>query len=81
MYLYSEAEIRARDTQWMMERLQPERVDYCEEEARRLTAMGLTDESTGELIPYEEWLFAVVRSIYQIDEARWGRLCGEIGED
>lgn len=34
MYTYSEAQIRAMDTHWMMERLQPERVDYCEEEAR-----------------------------------------------
>lgn len=76
--MFDEEFMRRNDTRWMLKRLPPEQAEFCRNEARRLEGMLLTDEETGNPVPYEEWLYLTTRITYLQNEKHRSRYCGEM---
>lgn len=55
-----------------------ETVSYCKAEARKLSALGLTDDETGKLLPYDYWLHIVAETVYEERMSNYCRYCGEM---
>lgn len=76
---YTEEQERARRARWLLEQLDdPDDVDYCKAEARKLFELGLTDEETGKLITYDYWLETVAETVYATQCEHRSRYCGEM---
>ena len=66
-------------TKWLLEQIGDfDAIKYCKAEARKLSALGLTDDETGKLLPYDYWLHLVVETVYAEQMDNYCRYCGEM---
>lgn len=79
MFYLAEADMIRNRIRWNMGRLTEEEQDYCRTEARKLDAMGLTDEDGSE-ISYDAWLDEVSSYVVALQDSRRAALCAEMGE-
>ena len=79
-YFYTEEQVRAGKTQWLLEQLDPDQIDYCKHEAQVLYNMGLTAED-GHTFNYNEWLHCIAEETYRMNQHHRARYCAEMGEE
>ena len=80
MNYYTEEQVHASDTRWMMNQLPEDVIGYIEDEARKLDALQIVNEETGALVPHSEWVYEVTRDSYISYMKNRSVYCGEMGD-